>query len=149
MVAAMNPAQANPSFVDTRGLGKPPPLTNTEIDFVSWARRTENFVASAHPGARDVLTWAVERESATVTEAHAATEVAMPLDTANAGRSAVYSADGPRGRRIVRHPCGLWIRRRVGSLAASTQSLGSFDDGKSKRIAERNLFLLDVPSLGI
>ena len=27
-----------------------------------------------HPGARDVLTWAVERESATVTEAHAATE---------------------------------------------------------------------------
>ena len=34
-----------------------------------------------HPGARDVLTWAVERESATVTEANAATEVVMPLDT--------------------------------------------------------------------
>ena len=29
---------------------------------------------SVHPGARDVLTWAVERESATVTEADAATE---------------------------------------------------------------------------
>ena len=36
---------------------------------------------SVHPGARDVLTWAVERESATVTEANAATEVVMPLDT--------------------------------------------------------------------
>ena len=36
---------------------------------------------SVHAGARDVLTWAVERESATVTEANAATEVAMPLDT--------------------------------------------------------------------
>ena len=36
---------------------------------------------SVHPGARDVLTLAVERESATVTEANAATEVVMPLDT--------------------------------------------------------------------
>ena len=36
---------------------------------------------SVHPGARDVLTWAVERESATVAEANAATEVVMPLDT--------------------------------------------------------------------
>ena len=36
---------------------------------------------SVHLAARDVLTWAVERESATVTEANAATEVVMPLDT--------------------------------------------------------------------
>ena len=36
---------------------------------------------SVHPGARDVLTWAVESEWATVTEANAATEVAVPLDT--------------------------------------------------------------------
>ena len=48
---------------------------------MSWARRTENFVASVHPGAKDVLTWAVERESATVTEANAATEGLMLLDT--------------------------------------------------------------------
>ena len=48
---------------------------------MSWARRTENFVVSVHPGTRDVLTWAVERESATVTEANAATGVVMPLDT--------------------------------------------------------------------
>ena len=81
VVAATNPARANPTLVDTRGLGKPPSPKNTESDFASWARRTENFVVSVHPGARDVSTGAVERESATVTEAHAATEVVMPLDT--------------------------------------------------------------------
>ena len=80
-VAATNPARANPTLVDTKGLGKLPPLKNTQNEFVSWARRTENFVVSVHPGARDVLTWAVESESATVTEANAATEVVMPLDT--------------------------------------------------------------------
>ena len=66
VVAATSPARANPTLVDTGGLGKPPSLKSTESDFVSWARRTENFVASVHPGARDVLTWAVERESGTV-----------------------------------------------------------------------------------
>ena len=59
----------------------PPQLKNTESEFVSWARRTENFVVSVHPGASDVLTLAVERESATVREANAATEILMPLDT--------------------------------------------------------------------
>ena len=48
-----------------------------ESDFVSWARRTENFVVSIHPGARDVLTWTVERDSDSAT----VTEVVMPLDT--------------------------------------------------------------------
>ena len=67
--------------MDTKGLGKPPPLKNTESEFVSWARRTENLVVSVHPGARDVLTWAVEKESATVAEANAATKVVMPPDT--------------------------------------------------------------------
>ena len=81
VLAAASPARTNPTLVDTKGLGKPPPLKNTEGEFVSWARRTENFVVSVHPGARDVLTWAVERESATVAEANAATEVVMPLDT--------------------------------------------------------------------
>ena len=81
MLAAANPARTNPTLVDTKGLGKPPPLKNTESEFVSWARRTENFVVSAHPGARDVLTRAVERESATVAEANAATELVMSLDT--------------------------------------------------------------------
>ena len=81
VAAATNPARANPTLVDTKGLGKPPPLKNTESEIVSWAGRTENFVASAHPGARNVLTWAVERESATVTDANVVTEVLMPFDT--------------------------------------------------------------------
>ena len=121
MLAAACLARGNPTLVDTKGLGKPPPLKNTESEFVSLARRTENFVVSMHPGARDVLTWAVERESATVTEANAATEVVMPLDiSANCGRPAVHSADDPCGRKIVRHPRGLWIWRWSGSLTAST-----------------------------
>ena len=80
MLAPANPARTNPTLVDTKVLGKPPPLKNTESEFVSWAGRTENFVVSVHPGARDVLTWAVERESATVAEAQQ-TEVVMPPDT--------------------------------------------------------------------
>ena len=75
------PPRPNPTLVDTKGLGKPPPLKNTESELASSTRRAENVVASVHPGARDVLTWAVERESATLTEANAATEVLMPLDT--------------------------------------------------------------------
>ena len=58
--------------------------------------------------------------------------------SANAGRPIVHSADDPCGRRIVRHPRGLWIWRRPGSLAASTQTLGPLDDWKSERIAQRN-----------
>ena len=46
---------------------------------------------SVHPGARGVLTWAVERESATVTEANAATEVVMPLDTLRMLADQVYT----------------------------------------------------------
>ena len=69
MFASANPARTNPTSVDTKGLGKLPPLKNTESEFVSLARRTKNFVVSVHPGAR-----------ATVAESNAATEVVMPLD---------------------------------------------------------------------
>ena len=88
VLAAANPARTNPTLVDTKGL---PPLKNTENEFVSWARRTENFVVSVHLGARDVLTWAVERESATVTEANAATEVVMPVDTLRMPADQLYT----------------------------------------------------------
>ena len=107
VLAAANPARINPTLVDTKGLGKPPPLKNTENEFVFWARRTENLVVSVHPGARDVLTWAVEKESATVAEA-------------NAGRSIVHSADAPCGKRIIRHLCGFWIWRKSGSTNVGT-----------------------------
>ena len=51
VLAAANPARTNPTLVDTKGLEKPPPLKNMESEFVSWARRTQNFVVSVHPGA--------------------------------------------------------------------------------------------------
>ena len=44
VAAATNPARANPTLVDTKGLDKPPPMKNTESEIVSWARRTESFV---------------------------------------------------------------------------------------------------------
>ena len=65
---------AKPTLVDTEGLGKPPPLKNTESD----------FVVSVHPGAREVLTRAVERVagmSAMVAEANASEDVLMPKET--------------------------------------------------------------------
>ena len=143
MSAEANPARTNPTLVDTKGLGKPPPLKNTENEFVSWARRADNFVVSVHPGARDVLTWAVEGESATVTEVNAATEVVMPLDTLRMlADRIVHSVDDPYGRRIVRHPRGLWIWRRSGSLAASTQTLGL----EEREDCSEKSFRLDVPS---
>ena len=124
-----------------KGLGKPPPLKNTESEFVFWTRRTENFVVSVHPGARDVLTWAVERESANSDRSERSNRSCDASGhSANAGRSIVHSADDPCGRRFVRHPRGLWIWRRSGSLAAFTQTLGSLDDWKSERIAQRNPF---------
>ena len=59
VAAATNPARANPTLVDTKGLGKPPPLKNTESERTSWSERCLDVV----------------------TEANAATEVFMPLDT--------------------------------------------------------------------
>ena len=129
-------ARENPTLVDTKGLGKPPPLKNTESEFLSWARRTENFVVSVHPGARDVLTWAVERESATVTEANAATEVLMPLGTL---RSVVHSADDPSGES---RSTSLWAldREKGWKPGGVCTNDGTPDDGKSKRIAQRDPF---------
>ena len=141
VLAAANPARTKPTLVDTKGLGKPPPTKNTENEFVSWARRTENFVVSVHPGARDVLTWAVENGIGNSGRSECSNRSCDASGhSANAGRSIVHSADDPCGRRIVRHPRGLWIWRRSGSLAASTQTLGPLDDWKSEWIARRNPF---------
>ena len=141
MLAAASPARTNPTLVDTKGSGKPPPLKNMESEFVSWARRTENFVVSVHPGARDVLTWAVGKRIGNSDRSERSNRSCDASGhSANAGRSTVHSADEPCGRRIVRHPRGLWILRRFGSLAVSTQTLGPLDDWKSERIAQRNPF---------
>ena len=52
VAAATNPARASPTLLDTKCLGKPPPLKNTEGEFLIWARRTENFVVSVHQSER-------------------------------------------------------------------------------------------------
>eukprot|EP00971_Amphidinium_carterae_P333094 6467608-Amphidinium_carterae.1 len=51
------------TMVDIKGLGKPPMLINPSSDFITWARKTENFVASVYAGAREVLAWSVEQTS--------------------------------------------------------------------------------------
>ena len=76
---------------------------------------------SVHPGARDVLTWAVEKIVGNSDRSECSNRSCDASGhSANAGRSIVHSTDDPCGRRIVR---GLWIWRRSGSLAASTQTL--------------------------
>ena len=87
---------------------------------------------SVHPGARDVLTWAVERVRYGDGSDRSDWSCDASGHTANAGRSAVHSADDPRGGRVVRHPCGLWIRRRTGSLAALAQALGPLTTGRAR-----------------
>ena len=142
MLAAASPARANPTLVDTKGLGKPPPLKNTESEFVSWARRTENFVVSVHPGARDRRLDVCRGKRSGNGDRSERSNGSCDASghSADPGRSTVHSTDDPCGKRIVRHPRGLWIWRRSGSLAASRQTLGPLDDWESKRIAQRNPF---------
>ncbi|CAK0892249.1 unnamed protein product, partial [Prorocentrum cordatum] len=67
--AASQRSRARGSLIDTKGLGRLLPLKNSEQEFVAWARRTENFVASVFPGAREVLAWAVELDPGTAASA--------------------------------------------------------------------------------
>ena len=46
LIQALSELPQSLAQTDTKGLGKPPPLKNTESEFVSWARLTENFVVS-------------------------------------------------------------------------------------------------------
>ena len=76
-----------------------------------------------------------------MTEAHAATEVVMPLDTLRMLADQLYTVlmtlvEGESFGILV----GSGLGERVGSLVASAQTLGSLDDGKSKRTAQRNPF---------
>ena len=137
VLTAASPARTNSTLVDTRGLGKPPPPKNTESEFVSWARRTENFVVSVHPGARGVLTWAVERDSATVSEANAGTEVVMPLDTLRMLADQLYTVlmtfvEGESFDILVGSGSGEGLE----AWRPFTQNAGTLDDWKSKMIAQ-------------
>ena len=65
----------------------------------------------------------------------------MLLDTLRLLAGQLQSADDPRGGRVVRYPCGLWTGRRARSLAAASAQMGGPpDNGKSKRIPQRDLF---------
>ena len=89
---------------------------------MSWARRRENFVVSDHPWSercpdvgRGKRIGNSDRRKCGNGSCDASGH------SPNAARSTVYSADDPCGRRIVRHPGGLWIWKRSGSLAASAK----------------------------
>ena len=110
-MAAANPARTNPTLVDTKGLGKLPPFKNTESEFVSWARRTENFVASVHPGCLDVGRG--KRIGNSGRSEYSNRSCNASGHSANAGRSIVHGADFFCGNRIVGHLCGLWIWRSL------------------------------------
>eukprot|EP00971_Amphidinium_carterae_P080966 1601925-Amphidinium_carterae.1 len=70
-VVAAGPARPveRRTLIDIKGLGRPQQLHHPETEFVTWARRTENFVASVMTGARDVLTWAAELDPSTAANA--------------------------------------------------------------------------------
>ena len=125
-LAAANPARTSPTLVDTKSLGKPPLLKNTEElrrEYAPWSERCLDVGRGKRIGNSDRS----ERSNRSCDASG---------HSANACRSIAHSADDPRGRRIVRHPCELW----TGSLAASTQTL--IDDWKSERIAQREILSL-------
>ena len=94
---------------------------------------------SVHPGARDVLTWAVEKESATVAEANAATEVVMPPDTLRMLADQLYTVlmtlvEGESFDILVGSGSGEGLEawRRL------HKRWDPLNDWKSERIAQRN-----------
>ena len=94
-----------------------------------------------HPGARGVLTWALERESATVTEANAATEVLMPLDSLRMLADQLYTVlmtlvEGDSFDILAGSGSGEGLEawRRL------HKRWDPLHDGKSKRIAQRDPF---------
>ena len=108
---------------------------------MSRARHTGNFVVSAHLGSERRLDVGRGKRIGNGDRSERSNgSCDASGHSANAGRSTVRSTDDTCGRRLVRHPRSLWIWRRSGSLAASTQMLGLFDDWKSKKIAQRNPF---------
>ena len=108
---------------------------------------------SVHLGARDVLTWAVEREagmSAIVTEAKAGAEVLMPLDTLRMLADQLYTVlmtlvEGESFDILV----GSGSGEGLGAWRRLTQTLGPLDDWKSKRVAQRNSFSWTQGSSGV
>ena len=55
LVEAMHSNRAQKLLVDNRGLGKPGMFTNREEDFLTWTRKTSNYVASVFPNSKTIL----------------------------------------------------------------------------------------------
>ena len=94
---------------------------------------------SVHPGARDVLTWTVERE-ATVTEANAATEVVVLLDTLRMLAHQLHTVLLTLVEGVVRHPCGFGSGEGLEASRRLPKRWDPLTTGRGKRIAQRNLF---------
>ena len=66
--------------------------------------------------------------------------------SANAGRSIVHSAGDPCGRRLVRHPCGLWIGEKVWKPGGVYTNVGTPCRLEERKDCSEKSFPLDVPS---
>ena len=114
VLAAANPARTNPTLVGTKGLGKPPPLKNTEGEFVSWGTTHRELRRECAPWSErrlDVGRGKRIGNSGRSECSNGSRDASGHF--ANAGRPIVHSADDPCERRIVRHPRGFWIGEKV------------------------------------
>ena len=89
----------------------------------------------------------VERVSASVTEANAAAEVLMPVDTLRMLADHLYTVlmtfvEGESFDILV---C-FWTGKRARSLAASAQTMGPTRRREEEEDCSERSFLLDVPS---
>ena len=75
-VAAASPPRRDEGkqLVDIKGLGRPPMFPNVESEFIPWGRKVVNFIASVHPGSREMLAWSQESADPVTIEALCAEE---------------------------------------------------------------------------
>ena len=55
-----NQRQPTRQLTDPKGLGKPPSFSGVESEFKVWGQKTENYVLSVYPEARELLRTAAE-----------------------------------------------------------------------------------------
>ena len=147
VLAAASPARANPTLVDTKGLEKPPSLKNTESEFVSLGTTRGELRRERTPWSeRRLDVDRGKRFGNGVGSERSNGSCDASGHSANAGRPTVYSADDPCGRRIVRHPCGLWIWKKVWKPGGVDTNAGSHLTTGRARGLLRKIFFLDVPS---
>ena len=106
------------------------------------------------------MTWAVERESATVTEAHAATEVVMPLDTLRMLADQLYTVlitlvAGESFDILVGSGAGEGLEawRRLHKLQGVVERLEDlmrrYTQRRGARNGQRHALVEDIPAGGV